>query len=122
MNVVEQLPSNAQQIQFSLLRLKNWPDLPQLPAEEVVDLARVCALLSLRATAGVIIARILDLPKERVQQVLLQLHAMDCLNLQSQPAATTAAQSEAASAANDSVAPPENSFITKIWQRLAAKN
>lgn len=122
MNVVEQAPSSAHQIQFSLLRLKNWPDLPQLPTEEVVDMARVCALLSLRATAGVIIARILDLPKERVQQVLLQLHAQGCLNLQDQPAATAAAQPAAASAANDSVAPPENSFISKIWQRLAAKN
>lgn len=122
MNVAEQIPSSTHQIQFSLLRLKNWPDLPQLPAEDVVDLARVCALLSMRATAGVIIARILDLPKERVQQVLVQLHAQGCLNLQAQPAATAAAQPEADSAANDSVAPPENSFIGKIWQRLAARN
>lgn len=122
MNLVEQIPASTHQIQFSLLRLKNWPDLPQLPAEDVVDLARVCALLSMRATAGVIIARILDLPKERVQQVLVQLHAQGCLNLQAQPAATAAAQPEAGSAANDSVVPPENSFIGKIWQRLAARN
>lgn len=119
-------PTGAQQIQFSLLRLRNWPDIPQLPAEEVVDMARVCALLSWRATAGVIIARLLDLPKDRVQEILLRLHAQGCLNLQAQPGTPSEVRSDVG-AANDSHAaelaePPPNSFITKIWQRLGARN
>jgi hypothetical protein len=119
-------PTGAQQIQFSLLRLRNWPDIPSLPAEDVVDMARVCALLSWRATAGVIVARLLDLPKERVQDILLQLHAQGCLNLQAQPGTPSEVRT-GTSAANDSQAPelaepPPNSFITKIWQRLGAKN
>lgn len=117
---------SAHQIQFSLLRLTNWPDIPQLAPEDMVDTARICALLSWRATAGVIIARILDLPKERVQEILLLLHAQGCLNLQAPPGAPPAAHPPA-QAANDSTPaelaePPQNSFITKIWQRLAARN
>lgn len=107
-------------IQFSLLRLKNWPNLPQSPAEEVVDLARICALLSWRATAGVIIARLLDLPKERVQDILLQLHSQDCLQILDQPLSAPAAQAEPG-ATPESYAQAGNSLITKIWQRLAAR-
>lgn len=119
-------PTGAQQIQFSLLRLKSWPDIPRLPPEDVVDMARICALLSWRATAGVIVARLLDLPKERVQEILLRLHAQGCLNLQAQ-AGTPADVRTETGAANDSHAPessgpPPNSFITKIWQRLGSRN
>lgn len=124
MTLIEQAntaSAGTQPIQFSLLRLRAWPDLPQLPAEEVVDLARVCALLSWRATAGVIVARILDMPKERVQEILLLLHAQGCLSVLAQPGATNAAQPEAAPA-DDHAAQPGDSFITKIWQRLAARN
>jgi len=110
-------------IQFALLRLEHWPDIPQLPAADMVDVARVCALLSWRATAGVIIARILDLPRERVQEILLQLQAQGCLNLQVQNAAagTTPVESAAHDGA-DAAAAPASSFIGKIWQRLAARN
>lgn len=119
-------PSGAQQIQFSLLRLKHWPDIPQLPPEEMVDMARVCALLSWRATAGVIVARLLDLPKDRAQDILQRLHAQGCLNLQAQPGTATDLRAQG-SAANDSQAPelaepPPNSFISKLWQRLGARN
>lgn len=117
-------PTSAHEIQFSLLRLTNWPNIPQLPPEDMVDMARICALLSWRATAGVIIARILELPKERVLDILVLLHAQGCLNLQAQPGGQPTAQ---APAANDSrpaelTESPHDSFITKIWQRLAAKN
>lgn len=118
--------ASAHQIQFSLLRLTHWPNIPQHASEDMVDMARVCALLSWRATAGVIIARILDLPKERVQEILLRLHAQGCLNLQAQSAVLPAARPEMPGTSDS--APAEltgeapNSFITKIWQRLAAKN
>lgn len=119
-------PAGAQQIQFSLLRLRSWPDLPQLPAEDVVDMARVCALLSWRATAGVIIARLLGMSKDRVQEILLALHAQGCLNVQAQPGTPSEVRIETG-AANDSLVaepaePPPNSFITKIWQRLGSRN
>lgn len=124
MDAVDRAPamqSSTHLIQFSLLRLRAWPDIPQLAAEDMVDMARVCALLSWRATAGVIIARLLDLPKERVQEILLLLHAQGCLNLQAQPPVATVAQAET-TAASDVGRPEENSLITKIWQRLAARN
>ncbi|MEK9951262.1 MAG: hypothetical protein VW687_03740, partial [Curvibacter sp.] len=97
------------------------PDLPQLPPQDMVDMARICALLSWRATAGVIVARILDLPKERVQNLLQQLHARGCLQLVTQPDGTPAAQA-ASPVVHDAEAQPGNSFITKIWQRLAARH
>jgi len=117
------LQAGTHPIQFALLRLRSWPDIPQLPVEDMVDLARVCALLSWRATAGVIIARILDLPKERVQEILLLLHAQGCLNVQTQGTAAPAAHAEATAQDNGDLAvQPQDSFITKIWQRLAARN
>ncbi len=124
-------PTSAHEIQFSLLRLTNWPNIPQLPPEDMVDMARICALLSWRTTAGVIIARLLDLPKERVQEILLLLHAQGCLNLQLQPqpgsSHATQAGAAAAAIAHDNMpaelaGQPQGSFITKIWQRLATKN
>jgi len=116
--------TSANEIQFSLLRLKIWPDIPQLPPEDMVEMARVCALLSWRATAGVLIARILDLPKERVLEILVLLHAQGCLNLQTQPSPEIHPGPIAVddSRPADLTGPPQNSFITKIWQRLAAKN
>lgn len=112
--------SGTQPLLLSLLRLRSWPDLPQLPPEDVVDLARVCALLSWRATAGVIIARILDLPKERVQDLLSRLNAQGCLQLVAQGSATASATAEPVSV-HDSVEPPAPSFITRVWQRLAVR-
>lgn len=112
-------------IQFALLRLKHWPDIPQLPVQDMADLARVCALLSWRATAGVIVARILDLPRERVQEILLYLQAQGCLNVQSPGPAAQATQAGTTAPehgqAEDATAPAD-SFITKIWQRLAARH
>ncbi len=127
MNAVAPPPSTqagSHPIQFALLRLRHWPAIPQLPVEDMVDLARVCALLSWRATAGVIIARILGLPRERVQEILLLLHAQGCLNVQSQPAAGTPTPGATAHdcTADDAAPATEHSFITKIWQRLAARN
>lgn len=110
---------------MSLLRLRRWPDIPTLPPADMVDMARICALLSWRATAYVIIARILDMPKERVQEVLLMLHEQGCLNLQSQTAgqpASTAAATAATSPADTAPEPPPNSIISMIWRRLAARN
>ena len=128
MNAIDQSSalSKVQQIQFGLLRLSRWPDIPQLPPEDMVDMARVCALLSWRATAGVIIARILEMPKDRVQEILLMLQGQDCLQVHV-PGATQVVGRTAPDSANDSpltepVEPPPNSFITKIWQRLATRN
>lgn len=119
-------PTSSHPIQFSLLRLKNWPEIPHLPSEEMVDTARICALLAWRATAGVIIARILDLPKERVQAILLRLHDQGCLSLVaqpgSQPTTSSPAQLGSDSMPAELAEPVPNSFIGKIWQRLAARN
>ena len=116
------MQASENQIQFSLLRLTHWPNIPQHASEDMVDMARVCALLSWRATAGVIIARILDLPKERVQEILLRLHAQGCLNLRAQPAARQEIPGANDSTSAELTGEAQNSFITKIWQRLAAKN
>ena len=119
------LEAAAQPIHFSLLRLTCWPDVPSLPGEDVVDVARICALLSWRATAGMLIPRILGVPKERVQEILQVLHAQGCLNVQSQQTAGepgySAEQAKEQERAAAETTPPENSFITKLWQRLAAR-
>lgn len=109
-------------IQFSLLRLKAWPDLPQLPAEDMVDMARICALLSWRTTAGVIIARMLDMPKERVQAILQLLHAQGCLSLLTQAGGANEASADTTATVHEDAAPTGSSFIAKIWQRLATRN
>lgn len=117
------MPTGSHPIQYALLRLRCWPNIPLLPPEDMVDVARVCALLSWRATAGVIIARILGLPKERVQEILLALHAQGCLNLQ-QPAAGAPVPDAVPrdDRTDETPSAAEHSFIAKLWQRLASRH
>lgn len=112
---------------FCLLALRRWPDIARLSDEEMIDVTRICALLSLRATAGVSLARILDIPKDRVQSALRLLHEQDCLDVHAQhtapPALRTPGSGDALASSMDDDVPgiPENSFVRKIWQRLASR-
>lgn len=111
---------------FCLLALRRWPDIARLPAEEMVDVTRVCALLAMRSTAGVSIARILEIRRDRVQSALRVLHEQGCLEVQAQHSSTPGqspcpAGDVAANSADDNVpSVPGDSFIRKIWQRLAS--
>lgn len=111
---------------FCRLGLHHWPDITRLPAADVIDVTRICALLAMRATAGVSLARILDLPKDRVQNALRLLQEQECLDVHAQHAASPAHDptqtGEGPAGAMDADLPgvPHDSFIRKIWQRLAS--
>ncbi|GAA6142562.1 hypothetical protein [Hydrogenophaga sp. 5NK40-0174] len=63
-------------VQYSVVRLYSWPELPEIQAELVPDVARVCALLAIRPTGATLIPRLLNIPRERVNHIieLLYLH------------------------------------------------
>lgn len=109
---------NYQQIQNSLLRLAKWPDLSQLPEADMADVARVCALLHWRPTAGVLVPRILNLDKERAQELLLLLDGQGCFNISASPPAEEAPELGVSFL---EAQPVQASLLGKIWDRLAGR-
>ena len=61
-------------VQYSVLKLYSWPELSRVPSDLVLDASRVCALLAVRPTGAPLIARLLDLPRERVAHIVELLH------------------------------------------------
>jgi hypothetical protein len=111
-------------VQLGLLRLAQWPAIPQLKPEEMADMSRLCALLARRDTAAAIVPRLLGLSRERAQSLLLALHADGCLTVLGQTAHDTTASAADGSSGREAAdlqeqdLPPQASFITKLWKRL----
>lgn len=105
-----------------LLKLESWPDLPHLPDSVVHDAARICALLSIRPTSPVLLARFLGISQERVDI------ALDCIMMSrvlGHDAGTENTLQDTDDMAFDmtghDIEPVEAisiSIFQKIWQRL----
>ena len=109
-------------VQYSVLKLYSWPELSRVPSDLVLDVARVCALLAVRPTGAPLIARLLDLPRERVAHIveLLHLHghldgsAMDVRPVEKEEQATL-----------DLIADPtptkSPTLLGRLWQKLSGR-
>lgn len=108
-------------LQWSLLRpqllyLVRWPDPAAVPATPGWgNVARVCALLGRRQSAGFLVAQLLGMEPARCQQVLLLLWRQGCL----QAVAPGVMPSPAAGMAEAVPVTPAGSFIVRLWRRLA---
>lgn len=115
-------------VQHSVVRLYSWPELPKLPSEMVVDVARVCALLAIRPTGTPLIHRLLGLTRERV------VHIVDMLELNghlvSNDPVFTAKASLSTGDTKDSLVAAESaveissyggSVLARLWKRLSGK-
>lgn len=63
-----------------LIHLVKWPQMTLLPQNYLVICARVCALLARKPSVPFLIHRRLNLPAQKVETVLLQLHAYGYLS------------------------------------------
>jgi hypothetical protein len=99
----------------ALLHLQHWPNLTQLPEELIEPVTRICALLWRKPTVGYLVARVLDLPSDRVAYVVRVLQMFGHVN---QP--LTASNGPIAEAANDAAAPQpaKASTASRFFKRL----
>ncbi|HEX5360663.1 MAG TPA: hypothetical protein VFW49_06180 [Fluviicoccus sp.] len=109
-------PDNA-----PLLSLIAWPDLPQLPEDQLHNAARICALLAVRRCSPATVSRFLDIDPATVEQVLETIAAC--------PPVTGAEvlhrqQTETTDTANviplheQTPSGKPSSLLSKIWNRL----
>ena len=109
-------------VQYSVLKLYSWPELSRVPSDLVLDASRVCALLAVRPTGAPLIARLLDLPRERVAHIVELLHlyghldgsAMDVRPVEKEEQATL-----------DLIADPtptkSPTLLGRLWQKLSGR-
>lgn len=112
-------------LRYGLARLLAWPDLAQLPGDIVAPVARICALLERKATAGILIPMIIDLPEPHTYALLYLLHLQGHIDflMPAGLSANDAKDREAVPAPSDEVlgrAAPSTSLIGKLWARLTA--
>ncbi|MPM40928.1 hypothetical protein SDC9_87577 [bioreactor metagenome] len=120
------LNERKQALQFGVLKLVSWPDLNVVPQQHQAVVARICALLTRKPSAGHLIPLILAAPEREVLQDIANLVRMGHVAV-----ATLAFADPAAQQADTSTAAPvqerkpvESSFrrslVSKLWARLTA--
>ena len=105
-------------VQYSVIRLYSWPEMPRIRNDMVLDVARVCALLAVRPTGVPLIPRLVGLSKERVSHIVEMLHMHGHLREspteQAQPAQTPAVQAAETPGHGGSI-------LARLWSRLAGQ-
>ena len=104
-------------IKYNIVRLFSWPDLPQIDAELIPDVARICALLAIRPTSAMLIPVLVGVTRERAEHIVEMLHVQGHLDQDAGIAFKT-------STALESVPPPQepnptNKLLGRLWERLA---
>lgn len=92
----------------TVIALVGWPQLRRLPAEQQVDIARICALLAQSPSASFLIHRRLDLPVAAVRASLRELRHQGCLRAAARAAAT----------ASPVVGTEEPARADSLWSKL----
>ena len=116
----------ALNLQFSVLQLSSWPALPQLPEELVKDVARICALLACRPTAGILVPKLVQMPRDQAFDILDKLYVSGNITAWASPNAEAAEAGLAGDSPEteieDMLRPkPSRSLIGKIWDRLSLR-
>ena len=109
-------------VQYRVLKLYSWPELSRVPSDLVLDAARVCALLAVRPTSAPLIARLLDLPRERVAHIveLLHLHGhLDGSAMDVRPAEKE--EQETLDLIADPTPTKSPTLLGRLWQKLSGR-
>ena len=112
-------------LRYGLARLRSWPDLAQLPIDIVAPVARICALVERKPTAGTLIPLIVDLPKPHAYALLYMLHLQGHIGF-SMPGGLSVLDAKALEDALPDgpqalgEKAPSASLMGKLWGRLAA--
>jgi len=109
-------------VQYSVLKLYSWPELSRVPSDLVLDAARVCALLAVRPTSAPLIARLLDLPRERVAHIVELLHLYGHLDGSAMNVRPVEKEEQATL---DLIADPtptkSPTLLGRLWQKLSGR-
>ena len=109
-------------VQYSVLKLYSWPELSRVPSDLVLDAARVCALLAVRPTGTPLIARLLDLPRERVAHIVELLHLYGHLDGSAMNVRPVEKEEQATL---DLIADPtptkSPTLLGRLWQKLSGR-
>ena len=109
-------------VQYSVLKLYSWPELSRVPSDLVLDAARVCALLAVRPTGAPLIARLLDLPRERVAHIVELLHLYGHLDGSAMNVRPVEKEEQATL---DLIADPtptkSPTLLGRLWQKLSGR-
>lgn len=109
-------------LRHGMVSLSGWPDLNQVPQAMQPLVARVCALLGHRPSAGILIPTILSLPRQEVFGVLVVLARMGHIKVtaaaSSEPRSTPAVEAPRASSQEEAALPADQSVVTRLWSKL----
>lgn len=103
-------------ILHSVIRLHSWPELSRIAPDLTLDIARVCALLAVRPTGTPLISKLLNMPRERVAQIVQILHAQGHLDGSHSFQRNNIENPQAHEIASTENQP--NSLLSRLWQRL----
>lgn len=109
-------------LQFSVLRLISWPELPDLLLDTAPHVTRICALLARRPSVGMLIPVMLDIPQNVAYALLETLY----VNGHISPVGAVLAAEHPVGLKTDQEKLPETcaktvSFLSKVWHRLTEK-
>lgn len=115
---------------YGMVRLLSWPDIANLPQEIQSPIARICALLTHRPSAGTLLPALLQLPRHEVYALLsillFQQHISIKMPLEGM---TVEEKARADASANDksltqtmggSMNQAARALIGKLWTRLTS--
>ena len=109
---------------YGVIKLVSWPDLAQVPESQQPIVARICALLSRKLSAGRLVPLILSASETEVFRALATLTRMGHVALASgEPAVPIAGQDQVSEPMPlESELPgatrPRRSLIGKLWAKL----
>lgn len=107
---------------LGLVKLRQWPDLSEVPEELAAPIVRICALLWRKPTASTLVAQIVGAEAAPTDALLRVLQGFRHIDI-----AGRAAERADADAQTPEALPPEQppsvraSVIAKLWQRLAGR-
>ena len=128
------LAEQGESFKYGMVRLVSWPNLSRAPETVQVPVARVCALLSRKPSAGRLIPLILSEPEQQTFRVMATLVRLGHISLTASALSLGAGEStladgmeapaipepmEAALTAPPA-APARRSLIGKLWAKLVS--
>ena len=106
-----------------LLELASWPELTDLPHGLASPLTRICALLSLKRTAGLLVHRMLDMPRDEVRVLLGALIVLGHVRVAQGGGVPQDGAADRDAEAGAELPPlREESILAKFWRRLTGRD
>lgn len=102
-----------------LFKLQSWPDMTAMPEEKLLDISRVCALLSIRPASLGFMSDFLEIPPPELESILSLIRSKAYADFPSVQDAPRQLQAVSETPRVETKKPDRpSSFLSKIWNRL----